>query len=496
MNYRIVRRLGRGGTGVVDLAVDEAGHEVALKRVSLYGTPEEMARARRRIHREAEVLAQLDHPAIVRLHEVVDDGDDLVLVMDHLPGGNLSTRVNLHGPLPAEELRTLAARLLDGLAAAHRRGIVHRDIKPANVLLDDAGHARLADFGAATHRDATPGLTATAMVLGTPGFMAPEQAAGEPATAASDVFSLGATLFFASTGEGPFGTGDPRVLMLRAASGRVGKIPKELPADLRRLLSSMLDPDPRRRPTAAEARGGTEARGGAAGTRPRPAITGFVRRVRHRPLLGVGAVALTLLLIAGLLLVGGPLGGLLGSDDDIAIPTTTDQVDPTRTTEACTDKPYQPCGQPVAPNTDGWRCVGGAQDYDGDPSTGCEAVPDGIPDGTELTADRPIRGTIVPANDVDRFRRPVEDRFNLLGDGTVKIRLTAPTGAVYRLTVYGEDGEVMATDVSTNGQELVLSFTEPSPIFDDSTTFTVEVRNEEGFRPSADPYLLTTSGQY
>ncbi|MBX3286684.1 MAG: serine/threonine protein kinase, partial [Actinobacteria bacterium] len=220
MAYETIRRLGRGGTGVVDLARAPDGREVALKRLSLHGTPEELEKARVRIRREAEVLRQLHHPALVALLDVFDDGDDLVLVMDFLPGGNLSQRVADQGPLPADEVRRLGDRLLDGLAAAHRQGVVHRDIKPANVLFDADGNALLADFGAAIHRDATPGLTASEVVVGTPGFMSPEQARGETATAASDVFSLGATLAFAATGQGPFGTAEPRVLMLRAAAGR------------------------------------------------------------------------------------------------------------------------------------------------------------------------------------------------------------------------------------------------------------------------------------
>src|SRR5699024_6828302 len=134
-----------------------------------------------------------------------------------------------------------------------------------NILFDDEGRAFLVDFGAAIHRDATPGLTASAMVLGTPGYMAPEQARGEPTTAASDLFSLGATLAFAATGEGPFGTADPRALMLRAAAGKTARLPRGLPADLRELIEATTAADPQDRPTAAEARGGT------AGTRLRPA---------------------------------------------------------------------------------------------------------------------------------------------------------------------------------------------------------------------------------
>jgi len=161
VTYEIVRRIGRGGMGVVDLARGPNGEEVALKRLSLHGTPEELDKARQRIRREAEVLQQLHHPGVVQLREVLDDDDDIVLVMDYLPGGNLAQRINEEGPLAPEEVGRLADHLLDALAAAHRQGIVHRDIKPANVLFDAAGDPHLADFGVAVHRDATPGLTAT-----------------------------------------------------------------------------------------------------------------------------------------------------------------------------------------------------------------------------------------------------------------------------------------------------------------------------------------------
>ena len=242
MPYRVIRRLGRGGMGVVDLAQADDGSEVALKRLALHGTPDEVARARARIRREAEVLSALDHPGIVRLVEVLDEDDDVVLVMPYLAGGSLHERVVREGPLDPEVVAVLADRLLDALAAAHRQGIVHRDVKPENVLFTADGEPRLVDFGVARTAEHTPGLTATATVVGTPSFMAPEQARGESASPASDVFSLGATLLFALTGEGPYGPVgvDPRVVMHRAASGRVERPPREIPPELRTLLGEAL----------------------------------------------------------------------------------------------------------------------------------------------------------------------------------------------------------------------------------------------------------------
>lgn len=483
MHYETIRRLGRGGMGVVDLARDENGREVALKRLSLHGTPEELERARQRIRREAEVLRQLDHPGIVALIDVFDDGDDLVLVMDYLPGGNLYTRVNTGGPLPSAQVREISDRLLDALAWAHRQGIVHRDIKPANVLFDADGNAALADFGAAIHRDATPGLTATEMVVGTPGFMSPEQARGDDATAASDVFSLGATLAFAATGEGPFGTSDPRVLMLRAAAGRTEKLPRTISPDLRRRIEAMLDKDANRRPTAAAARGGTD------GTSPHTVATR--RRRPDKRLLAAGIAAVVLLVGA----IGFAIAA--GSDDGPSpemVPFTLPVVSIT-TTEPCVDLPYQPCDQDEpAPNTDGRVCIDGTDDYDGDATNGCEAEPDSNP--PDLVLDDPIEGNIVPADEVDRFLLPVSDKFNLLGDGKLKVSLTAPPESIMRLTVLSKGGKVIDTGISSGGETVALTMQEPSVFGNDGTTLTVEVRLEPGSVPTDAPYTLTTSGSW
>src|SRR4051812_2241417 len=259
--------------GVVDLALDADGRPVAVKRLALHGSAHDMHRARQRVRREAAALAALDHPGIVSLLEVVDEDDDIVLVMPYLGGGTLADQVRAHGPMSEAMVDYLASQLLGALAAAHRAGIVHRDIKPANVLFDEAGHAYLTDFGVATMRDATSGLTATEIVVGTPEFMAPEQARGERATPASDVFSLGATLRYAATGAPPYGRGDSRVILNRAAEGKIEKLPTDLPRALRDRLTPMPARPPARRPTAAAA-----ARGRAGG--PRLLAPSPHRRVR------------------------------------------------------------------------------------------------------------------------------------------------------------------------------------------------------------------------
>jgi hypothetical protein len=396
VGYLLKQRLGRGGMGVVDLAVAPDGRAVAIKRLALHGSAHEMARARQRIRREAEALCQLDHPHIVPLLGVHDDGDEVVLVMPYLGGGTLADQVRAHGPLDADRVRALAAPLLAALATAHREGIVHRDIKPANVLFDLEGRPYLADFGVASLRNATSGLTVTGTVLGTPEFMAPEQARGETATPASDVFALGATLAFATTGLPPYGRGDPRVLINLAAKGRVLPLPSTVPADLRRLLVPMLDRNATKRPTAAE------ASGGPAGTRL------MARPPRTRRLARGALVGATVGMIATILSIG---AFELRHDDVSATPdpttTPTTAVAAAPTTVPCEDQPYRPCGAPMAPFTNGVQCVDGHADYDGDHGNGCEAAPDGL-DGQSF--DAPIRANLVPATDVDRYRFRVTDR--------------------------------------------------------------------------------------
>ncbi|WP_426573281.1 serine/threonine-protein kinase [Aquihabitans sp. McL0605] len=481
MPYEIISRIGRGGMGVVDLAQDEAGNRVALKRLSLHGTPEELTKARLRIRREAEVLQQLQHPGVVRLREVIDEDDDLILVMDFLPGGNLAQRVAEHGPLPADEVERLADHLLDALAAAHRQGIVHRDIKPANVLFDDQGDPHLADFGVAVHRDATPGLTATEMVVGTPGFMSPEQARGEDATAASDVFCLGATLLFAATGAGPFGAGDPRLLLMRAAAGRTEKAPKTLPPELRRRIDAMLAKDPAARPSAAEARGGTD------GTEPRTVVRRAWAARNSRAL--VGGTALVLLLMGGAAFV------LVGGDGNSAAPRTTPTTAPattTSTTAPCTPLPFQPCGEQPAPNTDGKACLEGFADYDGDAANGCEAKADDL--GTDSPLDGELVANLVPANDSDTYLLKVGDGIQLTCDGALHVTLTAPKGVSQRVTVFDGSG-TLGTAVSGDGEPATVTIGDPNCFFDDATTLRVQVESVGTDRSPAD-YTLTATGSF
>lgn len=485
MRYAVVGRLGRGGMGVVDLATDPDGRRVALKRLALHGSAPSMAEARRRIRREAEALASLDHPGVVPLLEVVDDGDDVVLVMPYFEGGSLRDALATSGPLPADRVAELGDQLLGALAAVHRQGIVHRDIKPSNVLLDGAGRAVLADFGVALVRDSTEGLTATGAVVGTAAFMAPEQARGEPAGPAADVFALGATLRWALTGEGPYGEGEPVALAHRAAAGKVTRLPREVPARLRRLVAAACTPDPARRPTAAALAGGPE--GTALHTAVQP---GRQRRGRRRSRSFV-ALAAAAVVVAGVVLAAATMAIL---DRDSGTAATPDPPVTEPTAPPCTDRPYQPCGEGPAPGTDGDRCLAGRDDYDGDPTSGCEAETDGIPDGSVIDRDAEVTANLVPRDDVDSWRYEVGDGFQLLCDGRVDITFAAAPGVAQQLQVL--DGEeVLATTSSADATPVSLSLGDPNCFGSDATTLTLVV-SSVGSDRSSESYRLRVRGSY
>lgn len=469
MEYEIVRRLARGGMGVVDLARRADGTLVALKRLGLHGTASEMQDAHARFDRELAVLRSVRHDAIVPLLDVVDDDGDIVLVMPYLAGGNLVEVVRDDGPLSADRVHAIAARLLPALATAHRAGVVHRDIKPANVLFDEEGRAHLADFGVATTRDDTGGLTRTGMVVGTPGFLAPEQARGEPVSASADIASLGATLHFAATGRSPYAGGDAPAVLLRTSRGK-STVDRHLDRDLRRMLVTMLDARPERRPTAAS------LAGGPADTDPIPKVD-----ARQRPWLIVGAV------LAALLVGLGVRAATDGGDQAAPAPTTSTSTEP-----PCEPLAFRPCGGTNAPNTDGRQCITDHADYDGLASNGCEAVPDAV-DGTPLV-DR-LEATIVPSDDTDRYPLRVDDEGDLLCNNTLRLRITAPEGTTLRLLLVDDRDRIFGEAISADGVPGDIAVSDPRCFQSDSGDYTAIVA-PTGTDRSPDVYVLERSGSF
>jgi len=204
--YEVVRELARGGMGVVFLARHaELGREVALK--VMRGSAADKGMVQRFIA-EAQTVAQLDHPNIVRVHEVGKEGEDPFLVMDLIEGESLEEKLKRQGTLPNKEVGEIGRALADALEHAHERSIVHRDVKPANVLIDAEGRPLLTDFGLAKDLSADKGLTQEGQWVGTPGYMPPEQASGDlrRIDRKSDVYGLGGTLYALLTGRPPFET--------------------------------------------------------------------------------------------------------------------------------------------------------------------------------------------------------------------------------------------------------------------------------------------------
>jgi serine/threonine protein kinase len=176
------------------------------------------------------------------------DGPVPWLATSYVPGSSLADAVSQSGPLPPAQVRELAAGLAEGLVAIHAAGVVHRDLKPSNVILAEDG-PRILDFGISRAMEASA-LTQTGTVVGSPGFMSPEQAEGGEVGPPSDVFSLGAVLAFAATGEGPFGAGSTAALLYRVVHNPPGTT--GIPAEIRPLIERCLDKDPHHRPTAAQ----------------------------------------------------------------------------------------------------------------------------------------------------------------------------------------------------------------------------------------------------
>ncbi|WP_190852627.1 serine/threonine-protein kinase [Actinomadura sp. RB99] len=244
--YELLEELGRGGMGVVWLARDTVLHrEVAIKEVSpprgLDGTQTEHVYAR--TMREARSAAQLDHPGIVTVHDVVREDGRPWIVMRLVRAPALDAVIRREGPLAPDRVARIGLDLLGALRAAHAEGVVHRDVKPGNVLLTDE-RAVLTDFGVATIAgDET--LTQTGAIVGSPAYLSPEQARREDATAASDLWSLGATLYAAVEGRRPFER--PDIYALMGALLREDPDPVRRAGPLEPVLRGLLRRDPQER---------------------------------------------------------------------------------------------------------------------------------------------------------------------------------------------------------------------------------------------------------
>ena len=241
--YRLQGRLGQGGMGRVYLGLSPAGRAVAIKVVhpSLASDAGFLRRFQREVDSARAVSGIYTAPVVATgLNE-----NPPWLATAFVPGPSLEQMVADHGPLPESALWPLLGGLVEALRAIHACGVVHRDLKPANVLLAADG-PRLIDFGISRAVDGTT-LTATGTVFGTPGYMSPEQAEGNPVGPPSDVFALGCVIAFAATGAGPFGAGSAATVMYRVVHGEPAL--DGMPARLRDLVAPCLAKDPAARPS-------------------------------------------------------------------------------------------------------------------------------------------------------------------------------------------------------------------------------------------------------
>jgi serine/threonine protein kinase len=349
--YRLDEMLGRGGMSEVWAATDtELGRRVALK---LLAPDADTAR----FEREARAVASLGHPYITQLYDYGQENGRPYMVLEYLPGGTLEERLRKGKPLTDQETTSIAAELASGLAHAHSRGVVHRDLKPANVLFDEEGRAKLADFGIARMAAGEGTLTEAGTVLGTAAYISPEQAMGEPATAASDVYSFGVMLYRMLTGRLPFESSnamdlvalhrdaepppvtqyrdDAPALLESTTMAALAKDPLDRPADGAALLAALgvpagysatttgsllADPDATSvLPIAAGA-------GAAAATSVRPAPPGPPLGPPRRSRAPLAVAALLLLLLAGAALayeMTRPAARSTPPDTQLTLPKTT-----------------------------------------------------------------------------------------------------------------------------------------------------------------------------
>jgi hypothetical protein len=248
-HYRVLERIGIGGMGVVWQARDERLQRlVAVKQLLLRPdlSPREADEARARALREARIAARLQHPNAIIVYDVAEHEGQPCLVMEYLPSRSLAALLGERGCLPVGEVASIGSQIASALAAAHAAQIVHRDVKPGNILITEDGTAKITDFGVSRAAgDVT--VTQTGMMAGTPAYLAPEVARGQVPTPASDVFSLGATLYAAVEGRAPFGDIDnPLALLHAVAGGQV--VPPRQAGLLSAVLMRLLAPEPAARP--------------------------------------------------------------------------------------------------------------------------------------------------------------------------------------------------------------------------------------------------------
>ncbi|GLX19206.1 protein kinase [Streptomyces lavendulae subsp. lavendulae] len=245
-SFRLHRRLGAGGMGVVYLGSDRRGQRVALKVIRPDLAEDQEFRSR--FAREVSAARRIRGGCTARLVAADLDAERPWFATQYVPGPSLHDKVAEEGPLTAAQIAAIGAALSEGLVAVHEAGVVHRDLKPSNILLSPKG-PRIIDFGIAWATGAST-LTHVGTAVGSPGFLAPEQVRGAAVTPATDVFALGATLAYAATADSPFGHGSSEVMLYRVVHEEPHLV--GVPDALAPLVRACLAKDPEERPTTLQ----------------------------------------------------------------------------------------------------------------------------------------------------------------------------------------------------------------------------------------------------
>ncbi|WP_223856897.1 serine/threonine-protein kinase [Streptomyces toxytricini] len=245
-SFRLHRRLGAGGMGVVYLGSDRRGQRVALKVIRPDLAEDQEFRSR--FAREVSAARRIRGGCTARLVAADLDAERPWFATQYVPGPSLHDKVAEEGPLTAAQIAAIGAALSEGLVAVHEAGVVHRDLKPSNILLSPKG-PRIIDFGIAWATGAST-LTHVGTAVGSPGFLAPEQVRGAAVTPATDVFALGATLAYAATADSPFGHGSSEVMLYRVVHEEPHLV--GVPDALAPLVRACLAKDPEDRPSTLQ----------------------------------------------------------------------------------------------------------------------------------------------------------------------------------------------------------------------------------------------------
>jgi hypothetical protein len=249
--YSLAAPLGRGRSTVFRAVDTRLQRQVAVKQVELLAGQEDVERVRTRALREAQAAARLNNPCVVTVYDVAEEDGSIWLVMELVEAPSLAQLVVDEGPLAHQRAARIGLDVLTALEAAHVVGVVHRDVKPANVLVQPGDRGKLTDFGVATIRDDSR-VTATGLIVGSPSYMSPEQATGAEVGPPTDLWSLGALLYFAVEGQPPFQAGSALATASAVVHGEPRRV--ERPGDLSDVILRLLTKDPAGRPSAGEVR--------------------------------------------------------------------------------------------------------------------------------------------------------------------------------------------------------------------------------------------------